>query len=107
MPSARQTLTHVHAQVGRAEHLATGRTVEWFANTPGVQFYTGNFLDGDQPGTPASTGKGGAKYTKHHGFCLETQHFPDSVNQPAFPTVMLSPGEVYKHSMVHRFGIIA
>eukprot|EP01052_Picozoa_sp_SAG31_P044792 SAG31_NODE_7939_length_1560_cov_0.775496_1_plen_96_part_00 len=90
-------------QVGRAEHPETGRTVEWYANTPGVQFYTGNFLDGDQASSPASKGKNGAKYTKHNGFCLETQHFPDSVNQPAFSSVMLSPGEVYKHSMVHRF----
>jgi|EP01043_Picozoa_sp_COSAG02_P002381 aldose 1-epimerase len=68
-----------------------------FANTPGVQFYTGNFLDGVD-------GKAGAKYEKHHGFCLETQYYPDSINQPQFPSCLLKPGEVYSHSMLCKFG---
>ena len=54
-----------------------------------MQFYTGNFLDG------SNKGKGGAVYKQHHGFCLETQHFPDSVNQPNFPSVVLRPGQTY------------
>jgi aldose 1-epimerase len=66
------------------------------ANAPGVQFYTGNFLDG-------VSGKAGATYEKHHAFCLETQYDPDSINQPQFPSCLLNPGEVYAHSMLLKF----
>lgn len=59
---------------------------------PGLQFYTGNFLDG------SIVGKGGVKYGRHAGFCLETQHYPDSVNQPSFPTVILRPNQTYASS---------
>ena len=52
-----------------------------------------------------NVGKGGKKYEKHHGICLETQHFPDSINQPNFPPVLLKPGEVYTHETVHRFSV--
>ncbi|NND07265.1 MAG: galactose mutarotase [Saprospiraceae bacterium] len=70
----------------------TGRTLEIHSTEPGVQFYTGNFLDG------SIKGKGGRGYNAHAGFCLETQHFPDSPNQSHFPSVVLSPGEIYRSS---------
>ncbi len=63
---------------------------------PGVQLYTGNFIEGTR-------GKGGVHYPKHGGLCLETQAFPDSVNQPAFPDVVIRPGEMYKHQLVYKF----
>jgi aldose 1-epimerase len=62
-----------------------------------MQFYSGNFLDGTEQG------KKGHRYQKHAGFCLETQHFPDSPNQPAFPSVILRPGETYRHTTVYTF----
>ena len=65
---------------------------------PGVQFYTGNFLDG------TLTGKSGKVYQKRYGFCLETQHFPDSPNQASFPSVVLKPGAKYESTTVYRFG---
>ena len=76
----------------------TGRTIEVSTTQPGVQLYSGNFLDG------TLTGKGGMVYKQHDGFCLETQHFPDSPNQPTFPSVVLRPGQTYKHSTVFKFG---
>ncbi len=76
----------------------TGRTIEVSTTQPGVQFYSGNFLDG------TLTGKGGMVYKQHDGFCLETQHFPDSPNQPTFPSTVLRPGQTYKHSTVFKFG---
>ena len=75
----------------------SGRVMEILTDQPGMQFYSGNFLDG------SVTGKGGVAYGKHFGLCLETQHFPDSPNQPAFPPVVLRPGETYRHTMVHTF----
>jgi aldose 1-epimerase len=75
----------------------SGRVMEILTTEPGLQFYSGNFLDG------TITGKGGRVYLKHHGFCLETQHFPDSPNRPNFPSAILRPGTVYKSLTVHRF----
>ena len=75
---------------------ASGRCMETATDQPGVQLYTGNFLDG-------VTGRGGQKYGKHWGFCLETQHYPDSVNQTQFPSCILKPGELYTHSSSYRF----
>ena len=66
---------------------ATGRVLTVTTTQPGVQFYTGNFLDG------TLTGRNGMKFEKRTGFCLETQHFPDSPNQPNFPTTELKPGD--------------
>ena len=63
-----------------------------------MQFYTGNFLDG------TVKGKGGQTYAKRAGFCLETQHFPDSPNKPAFPTTLLKPGATYQTTTVYKFG---
>lgn len=76
----------------------SGRVMEMLTTEPGVQFYTGNFLDG------TTKGKGGAVYKKHAGFCLEAQHYPDSPNQPTFPSVVLRPGKEYKQTTVYKFG---
>ena len=76
----------------------SGRTMEVLTTQPGVQFYTGNFLDGK------IKGKGGKVYAKRGAFCLETQHFPDSPNKPNFPTSELKPGEEYKYTTVYKFG---
>jgi aldose 1-epimerase len=75
----------------------SGRVMDVLTTEPGIQFYSGNFLDG------SITGKNGTIYNKHHGFCLETQHFPDSPNQPAFPPVILEPGKTYTHTTIYRF----
>ena len=74
----------------------TGRCIEIRTNQPGVQLYTGNFLDGIK-------GRGGARYDKHSAFCLETQNFPNAINIPSFPSAILEPGSVYRHTTVHRF----
>jgi len=85
------------ALAARVYEPKSGRVMEILTDQPGVQFYTGNFLDG------SLRGKSGAAYKQHHGFCLETQHFPDSVNQPSFPSIVLRPGAVYRHTTIHRF----
>ena len=72
--------------------------MEVYTTEPGVQFYTGNFLNGRLANT-----KGGAKYVQHAALCLETQHFPDSPNQPNFPSTILKPGETYKTTTVYKF----
>jgi len=76
----------------------SGRTMRIDTTEPGVQFYSGNFLDG-------STGAHGYTYDKHGAFCLETQHFPDSPNKSEFPSTVLRPGEVYRTTTVHTFGV--
>jgi aldose 1-epimerase len=76
----------------------TGRFVEVHTTEPGVQFYTGNFLDG-------SLSSGNRTYVQHSGFCLETQHFPDSPNQPDFPSTVLRPGEVFTSQTILKFGV--
>jgi aldose 1-epimerase len=76
---------------------ATGRVLEMYTDEPGFQFYTGNFLDG------TLRGKGGVVYDKHAGFCLEAQHFPDAVNQPSFPSVILRPGHTYRQRTEYVF----
>lgn len=75
----------------------SGRVMEVLTTEPGVQFYSGNFLDG------TNVGKGGAVYKQYNGFCLETQFFPDSPNQPNFPSITLKPGEEYRQTTVYRF----
>ena len=76
----------------------SGRVLNVYTTEPGVQFYGGNFLKGD-------TGKAGQKYAHRSGFCLETQHYPDSVNQPKFPSVVLRPGEKYDHTCVYQITV--
>ena len=75
----------------------SGRIMEIHTTEPGVQFYTGNFLDG------TLTGKEGKVYKKHYAFCLETQHYPDSPNKPDFPSVVLKPGQKFTSVTVHKF----
>ena len=83
----------------RVHEPTTGRTLEILTQEPGIQFYSGNFLDG------TLTGKNGVVYQHRSGFCLETQHFPDSPNKPAFPSTILRPGEEYNTRTVFRFGV--
>jgi aldose 1-epimerase len=75
----------------------SGRVLELHTTTPGVQFYTANFLNA------SLTGKGGAVYRQHSAFCLETQHFPDSINHPNFPSTILRPGQTYRQTAVYKF----
>jgi aldose 1-epimerase len=76
---------------------SSGRALEVLTTEPGVQFYCGNFLDG------TNVGKGGKAYQHRWGFCLETQHFPDSPNKPEFPSTRLAPGEKYDTTTVYKF----
>ena len=81
----------------RVTEESSGRIMEVSTTEPGIQFYTGNFLDG------TLTGKGGKVYPRRAGLCLETQHFPDSPNHPAFPSTTLKPGHLYSTTTVYRF----
>jgi len=83
----------------RVSDPGSGRVLEVLTTEPGVQFYTGNFLDG------TSTGKSGKVYQRRYGFCLETQHFPDSPNHPDFPTTVVKAGAQYKSTTVFRFSV--
>jgi aldose 1-epimerase len=85
------------ALAARAYDPASGRVLEIYTDQPGIQFYSGNFLDG------TIKGKGGVAYGRHFGFCLETQHFPDSPNHPNFPSTILEPGKKYATVTVHKF----
>jgi len=71
--------------------------MEVWTTEPGIQFYSGNFLDG------SDIGKGGKAYPSRSAFCLEAQHFPDSPNRPEFPSVVLRPGEEYRQRTEYRF----
>lgn len=75
----------------------SGRTLTVYTDQPGVQVYSGNFLKGQK-------GKGGKVYAHRSALCLETQHFPDAVNQPGFPSIVLKPGQTYKHTCIYAFG---
>jgi aldose 1-epimerase len=79
----------------------SGRVLDVFTTSPGIQFYSGNMLDGSH------SGKGGTIYTRNSGLCLETQHFPDSPNQPQFPSTVLHPGETYRQSTIFQFSVRA
>jgi aldose 1-epimerase len=85
------------ALAARVTEAKSGRVMEVLTDQPGVQFYTGNFLDG------TVKGKGGKVYAHRYGFCLETQHFPDSPNQKTFPSTVLKPGQKYQTSTVYKF----
>jgi aldose 1-epimerase len=75
----------------------TGRKMEVYTTEPGMQFYAGNFLDG------TDVGKNDVAYEQRTGFCLETQHFPDSPNQAHFPSPVLKPGETYTQTTIYKF----
>jgi aldose 1-epimerase len=88
-------------ELGKAAELSdptSGRVMEVWTTEPGIQFYSGNFLNGILTNT-----RNGASYVKHAGLCLETQHYPDSPNQPSFPTTILKPGETYRQTTIYKF----
>ncbi|WP_339651952.1 aldose epimerase family protein [uncultured Maribacter sp.] len=86
-----------YRSVAKAYHPESGRTLEVLTDEPGIQFYTGNFLDGTLPAPNGGT------FAKRSGFCLETQHYPDSPNQPKFPSVTLEPGDKYSTKTTFKF----
>jgi len=90
--------TGVH-HAARVYEPSTGRVLDVFTSEPGMQFYSGNFLDG------TITGKSGRVYSQRFGFCLETQHFPDSPHHPSFPSTILYPGKEYRSRTVFAFGV--
>jgi len=93
-------LNHGGKSLGSAARVfepKSGRVMEVLTTEPGIQLYTANYLDG------TITGVGGVLYPRHGGFCLETQHFPDSINKPNFPSVVLRPGETFGSTTVFRF----
>lgn len=94
-----RNMTGELVQAAEVYEPVSGRLLEVFTTQPGVQFYTGNFLDG------SLKGYNGVTYGKQYGFCLETQHFPDSPNQPGFPSTVLRPGEKYRHLTVYKFSV--
>jgi aldose 1-epimerase len=85
--------------MARVTEPTTGRVLEVLSSEPGLQFYTGNFLDG------TIKGKGGWVYQFRDAFCMEPQHFPDSPNHPDFPSVVLKPGAVYHNTIIYRFSV--
>lgn len=82
--------------VAKVKYPSSSRVLNLWTDAPGMQFYTGNFVSG-------VVGKGGAVYNKHSALCLETQGFPNAINQPNFPSVVIQPGEKYKHTMLFEF----
>jgi aldose 1-epimerase len=89
----------VNRSVARLRHPNSGRVMEVFTTQPGIQFYSGNFLDG------SLKGKGGVRYQQYQALCLETQHYPDSPNQPNFPSTVLRVGETYHETTSYKFTI--
>jgi len=87
------------ALAARLRDPTSGRVMEVLTTEPGIQLYTGNYLDG------TIKGKGGKVYGKRSALCLETQHFPDSVNHPQFPSVILKPGQTYTQTTIHKFSV--
>lgn len=90
-------ITRAPERVATVREPSSGRTMSIATTEPGLQFYSGNFLDGSFAGTS------GRVYRQGDGFCLETQHFPDSPNQPSFPSTVLRPGDTYHSTTVHSF----
>ena len=85
--------------MARVQDPISGRVLEVLSTEPGLQFYTGNFLDG------SITGKGNWVYAFRNGFCMEPQHYPDSPNKPQFPSTTLFPGETYKNTIIYKFSV--
>jgi aldose 1-epimerase len=85
--------------MARVSEPTTGRVMEVYSTEPGLQFYSGNFLDGK------NKGKGGWVYQFRNGFCMEPQHYPDSPNQPNFPSVVLKPGQTYRNTIIYKFSV--
>jgi len=87
------------ALAARVVEPASGRVMEVLTTETGVQLYTANYLDG------TLTGKNGVVYRPHCAFCLETEHYPDSINQTQFPSIVLRPGQTYRQTTTHRFSV--
>jgi aldose 1-epimerase len=85
--------------MARVYEPTSGRVMEVWSTEPGLQFYSGNFLDGK------NKGKGGWVYKYRNGFCMEPQHYPDSPNQPNFPSVVLKPGQTYRNTIIYKFSV--
>jgi aldose 1-epimerase len=85
--------------VARVHEPRSGRVMEVITTQPGMQFYSGNYLDG------TLVGRNGRAYMKNSGLCLEAQHFPDSPNQPNFPSTVLRAGDKYHHTTIYRFSV--
>jgi len=85
------------ALMAEVREASSGRIMQVLSTEPGLQFYSGNFLDG------TLLGKGGKVYGFRNGFCFEPQHFPDSPNRRNFPSTVLRPGETYKNTIIYRF----
>ena len=83
----------------RVRDPSSKRVLDLWTTAPGVQFYSGNYVNGIK-------GKGGVVYGKHAGLCLETQGFPNAVNQPNFPSIVYQPGQKYQHSMLFEFSVV-
>ena len=81
-------------------HRKSGRALRVLTTEPGLQFYSGNLLDG------SVTGKNRTVYTRRYGFCLEAQHYPDSPNQPHFPSTILMPGDTYRQTTIYQFAVL-
>lgn len=92
------TTTSQPKLAAQLEEPKSGRVMKVLTTAPGLQLYTGNFIDGVK-------GKRGAVYQKHAGLCLETQGFPNAVNQPEFPPVLLEPGQKYRHEVIYEFSV--
>ncbi|KAH8371366.1 hypothetical protein KR093_007084 [Drosophila rubida] len=90
--------------VARAVHPCSGRYMEVHTNQPALQFYTANNLPDEEAGDVENIGKDGSHYVQHGAFCLETLKYPDAMNNPEFPSIMLNPGQLYDHQVVYRFG---
>lgn len=86
----------------RVFEAASGRVLEVYTTEPGIQFYSGNFINGE---LPEDEGKGGKLHLKRGGFCLETQHYPDSPNKPHFPSTVLNPGEWFSSTTIYKFSV--
>jgi len=93
------TAGDVTKQAAKVSSPISGITLEVYTNEPGIQVYTGNFLDGTVKGKKVIV------YKQRTGICLETQHYPDSPNKPQWPSVILEPGKVYKSTCIYKFGV--
>jgi aldose 1-epimerase len=94
-----QTTPGVLTKAATVSEASSGRVMEVWSTSPGLQFYSGNFLDG------TLTGKGNWVYQFRNGFCMEPQHFPDSPNQASFPSTILNPGETYRNTIIYKFSV--
>ena len=93
------TAGDVSKQAVKVTSPVSGISLEVFTNEPGIQVYTGNFLDGKVKG------KKGFVYNQRAAVCLETQHYPDSPNKPQWPSVILEPGKLYKSTCIYKYGV--